>query len=157
VHTPSAICGPHAPRRLTQMPLVAPGGSGGGPHCPPLHWRPLWACGRLHYEFSSTAPRVGRRRIGAHLRDRECPPLGPGDREGVRAKLVLELRYRLLHSGALGRRPYDYHHPRPLTCSTWKYVCRTAHKLLLAVEGRTVTIGAMAPVRGEKLGSHRPT
>ncbi|CAA9385643.1 MAG: transposase, IS4 family protein [uncultured Chloroflexia bacterium] len=34
----------------------------------------------------------------------------------------------------------------------WKYVCRTAPNLLMSVEGRTFTIGAMAPTRGEKLG-----
>ncbi|HEX2243590.1 MAG TPA: IS4 family transposase [Gammaproteobacteria bacterium] len=34
----------------------------------------------------------------------------------------------------------------------WKYVCRTAPNLLMSVEGRQFTIGAMAPKRGEKLG-----
>jgi len=34
----------------------------------------------------------------------------------------------------------------------WKYVCRTAPNLLMMVEGRTFTIGAMAPERGELMG-----
>lgn len=34
----------------------------------------------------------------------------------------------------------------------WKYVCRTAPNLLMTVEGRQTTIGALAPERGEKLG-----
>jgi hypothetical protein len=34
----------------------------------------------------------------------------------------------------------------------WKYVCRTAPNLLMMVEGRRLTIGAMAPVRGDRLG-----
>ena len=34
----------------------------------------------------------------------------------------------------------------------WKYVCRTAPNLLMTVEGRTFTIGTMAPTRGETLG-----
>jgi Transposase DDE domain len=34
----------------------------------------------------------------------------------------------------------------------WMYVCRTAPNLLMMVEGRTFTIGAMAPTRGDKLG-----
>jgi hypothetical protein len=34
----------------------------------------------------------------------------------------------------------------------WKYVSRTAPNLLMTVEGRQFTIGAMAPNRGEKLG-----
>ncbi len=34
----------------------------------------------------------------------------------------------------------------------WKYVCRTAPNLLMTVEGRQFTIGAMAPKRGDKLG-----
>lgn len=34
----------------------------------------------------------------------------------------------------------------------WKYVCRTAPNLLMTVEGRTFTIGAMAPHRGEMVG-----
>ena len=33
----------------------------------------------------------------------------------------------------------------------WTYVCRTAPNLLMTVEGRQFTIGAMAPERGEKL------
>ncbi len=33
----------------------------------------------------------------------------------------------------------------------WQYVCRTAPNLLMTVEGRQFTIGAMAPERGEKL------
>jgi len=33
----------------------------------------------------------------------------------------------------------------------WQYVCRTAPNLLMQVEGRPFTIGAMAPQRGEKL------
>ncbi len=33
----------------------------------------------------------------------------------------------------------------------WKYVCRTAPNLLMTVDGRQFTIGAMAPRRGEKL------
>jgi hypothetical protein len=33
----------------------------------------------------------------------------------------------------------------------WQYVCRTAPHLLMTVEGRQFTIGAMAPERGEKL------
>ena len=33
----------------------------------------------------------------------------------------------------------------------WKYVCRTAPNLLMTVEGRQFTIGAMAPARGERL------
>ncbi len=33
----------------------------------------------------------------------------------------------------------------------WKYVCRTAPNLLMMVEGRQFSIGAMAPERGEKL------
>ncbi len=35
---------------------------------------------------------------------------------------------------------------------TWHYVCRTAPNLLMYVEGRQFTIGAMAPQRGERLG-----
>ena len=34
----------------------------------------------------------------------------------------------------------------------WKYVCRTAPNLLMTVEGRTFTIGTLAPERGEKVG-----
>ncbi len=34
----------------------------------------------------------------------------------------------------------------------WKYVCRTAPNLLMTVDGRQFTVGAMAPQRGEKLG-----
>jgi hypothetical protein len=34
----------------------------------------------------------------------------------------------------------------------WKYVCRTAPNLLMTVDGRVTSVGAMAPERGEKLG-----
>jgi hypothetical protein len=34
----------------------------------------------------------------------------------------------------------------------WQYVCRTAPNLLMTVDGRQFTIGAMAPQRGETLG-----
>lgn len=34
----------------------------------------------------------------------------------------------------------------------WQYVCRTAPNLLMLVEGREFTVGAIAPTRGERLG-----